>query len=630
MVMVVVVADGFTAAALRRSGSERRAVVESATLVPSSLLSELSGLAAEAVSSPYFIDPKLGTWRDNPVGGAAERDGSWLGFETRAALTEVMARCGVRSGREVASRMTSRGSSVFDASRGERHEVRVVALRRGDEVRDTQPSGTVSLSVVLLGKVRTAPLRRDSRERPWAERAGSARFRDRGAGVVTVLGGPPRTMEATSGSALVLEVVARPPRDERVAVDGPGAARRSPLGPELASFFCAGVVRSDDEGSDGEIGLMRRLVAGSLEDMDVGGLDDVVASLARRLLASRCVPAEELRALGVAHARGALLYGPPGTGKTLLARELAKAVGATEDDRLAVVSGPELLDKFVGVAERRVRELFQVPRREWEIYDLKGGAPPPLRVVVFDEIDALCRERGSLSGDATGVRDSVTAQLLSCLDGVDAAGNVLVIGTTNRPDLLDPALLRPGRLEVKLRVSPPATRDAKRAVVEIHARPLFRNLRDDAFAFFFDPDSDLYGEATDGFSGADLAALVRASVARAIERSLDGVVRVCLDDVAAALEEARQEKQAQAKTRTSKDAAWPLLATLEQRWWDAGRNQTPSTLLEMREFIDDLAYASRTIRLPIDMRRVDDLTLHLFRYMQSADRSGSGSRPSSS
>ena len=82
-----------------------------------------------------------------------------------------------------------------------------------------------------------------------------------------------------------------------------------------------------------------------------------------------------------------------------------------------------------------------------------GAADAPLRVVVLDEIDALARERGSVAGDETGVRDSVTAQLLSCLDGVDDAGNLVVLATTNRPDLLDPALLRPGRLEVRVEVS---------------------------------------------------------------------------------------------------------------------------------------------------------------------------------
>jgi SpoVK/Ycf46/Vps4 family AAA+-type ATPase len=108
------------------------------------------------------------------------------------------------------------------------------------------------------------------------------------------------------------------------------------------------------------------------------------------------------------------------------------------------VSGPEILDKWVGEAERNVRALFYEAEREWD----ERGARSGLHVIIFDEMDALTRTRGSLTGDSSGVRDSVVNQLLAKLDGVKEMDNMLVIGLTNRRDLIDPALLRPGRLEV--------------------------------------------------------------------------------------------------------------------------------------------------------------------------------------
>ena len=109
-----------------------------------------------------------------------------------------------------------------------------------------------------------------------------------------------------------------------------------------------------------------------------------------------------------------------------------------------MVNGPEILDKFVGEAERRVRELFAPAEAEWEA----AGDASELHVIVLDEMDAIARKRGAADGDTSGVRDSVVNQLLAKMDGVKEASNVLVVGLTNRPELIDDALLRPGRLEV--------------------------------------------------------------------------------------------------------------------------------------------------------------------------------------
>ena len=205
---------------------------------------------------------------------------------------------------------------------------------------------------------------------------------------------------------------------------------------------------------------------------NVGGLDKQLDDIARRVLASRANPAAA-RKLGVSHVRGILLSGPPGCGKTLLARELSRLLGAREPQ---IVNGPEILDKFIGEAERRVRELFAPAEREYE----EVGDASALHIIILDEMDAIARKRGSMTSDTTGgehinffllivsfhvvltqffrlntVRDSVVNQLLAKIDGVKEAPNILVVGLTNRPELLDPALLRPGRLEVQLRVELP-------------------------------------------------------------------------------------------------------------------------------------------------------------------------------
>jgi len=212
------------------------------------------------------------------------------------------------------------------------------------------------------------------------------------------------------------------------------------------------------------------------------------------------------------------LSGPPGCGKTLLARELSRLLGAREPQ---IVNGPEILDKFIGEAERRVRELFQPAERE---YDEVGDASA-LHIIILDEMDAIARKRGSMTSDTTGVRDSVVNQLLAKMDGVKACPNVLVVGLTNRPELLDPALLRPGRLEVQLRVELP-NRSGRRDILAIHTRAMREDdaLSEDAIDLLDDLGDDGMGARTEHFSGAELAGLVRSAasfaLARVVESSL--------------------------------------------------------------------------------------------------------------
>ncbi|MHC1625923.1 MAG: CDC48 family AAA ATPase [Methanoculleaceae archaeon] len=216
---------------------------------------------------------------------------------------------------------------------------------------------------------------------------------------------------------------------------------------------------------------------------DVGGLEDVKAELAEALEWPMKYP-DVFEKLRVEPPRGILLFGPPGTGKTLL----AKAVAHESETNFISVKGPELLSKWVGESERGVREVFRKAR---------SAAPC---IIFFDEVDALLPRRGSYMG-SSHVTESVVSQILSELDGLEELHNVTVIGATNRPDMLDEALLRPGRLERIIYVPPPDEENRKK-IFEVYLRPIEHLLTGDI------PVDELV-ERTDGFVGADIEALVR-------------------------------------------------------------------------------------------------------------------------
>ena len=225
---------------------------------------------------------------------------------------------------------------------------------------------------------------------------------------------------------------------------------------------------------------------------DVGDLADVKQVLTESVLWPLTYP-DTFARLGVSPPRGVLLYGPPGCGKTYL----VKAIAGTGKANVLSVKGAELLSKWVGDSERAVRELFRRARE----------AAPTL--VFLDEVDALAPTRGQATDG--GTTDRVVAALLTELDGVEDLRNVVVVGATNRPDLIDPALLRPGRLERMIYVPPPDG-PARAAILRATSKqvPLDASV-----------DLDALGADLDGFSAADCAALIRESALAAMRESLD-------------------------------------------------------------------------------------------------------------
>ncbi|KAL8205497.1 hypothetical protein R6Q57_009048 [Mikania cordata] len=255
----------------------------------------------------------------------------------------------------------------------------------------------------------------------------------------------------------------------------------------------------------------------NLQSLGIGGLSNEFADIFRRAFASRVFPAHVASKLGVKHVKGMLLYGPPGTGKTLMARQIGKMLNGKDPK---IVNGPEVLSKFVGETEKNVRDLFADAEQDQRT----RGDQSDLHVIIFDEIDAICKSRGS-TRDGTGVHDSIVNQLLTKIDGVEALNNVLLIGMTNRKDLLDEALLRPGRLEVQVEISLP-DENGRFQILQIHTSKMKENS-------FLAPDINLQELAarTKNYSGAELEGVVKSAVSYALNRQLS------LDDLTKSIDE---------------------------------------------------------------------------------------------
>ncbi|HUI39587.1 MAG TPA: CDC48 family AAA ATPase [Methanothrix sp.] len=223
---------------------------------------------------------------------------------------------------------------------------------------------------------------------------------------------------------------------------------------------------------------------------DIGGLSAEIKKV-REMIELPMKHPELFERLGVEAPKGVLLYGPPGTGKTLLARALASETNA----HFETLSGPEIMSKYYGESEEKLRQLFKTAEE---------NAPA---IILIDEIDSIAPKREEVTGE---VERRVVAQLLALMDGMEARGKVVVIGATNRPDSLDPALRRPGRFDREIEIGVP-NRGSRLEVLQIHTRgmPLSKDVNQEQLA-----------DVTHGFVGADLAALAREAGMRAIRRVL--------------------------------------------------------------------------------------------------------------
>jgi len=234
---------------------------------------------------------------------------------------------------------------------------------------------------------------------------------------------------------------------------------------------------------------------------DVGGLDDAKRTLHDNLITAMKEPAK-FQKMGIKPPKGALLYGPPGCGKTLLARALATESGAN----MILVRGPEVLSKWVGESEKAIREIFR-----------KAKASSPC-IVIFDELDSFARTK---SGEDSGVGERLLSQLLTEMED-GGASRVIVIGISNRPDLIETSLLRPGRLDLILYIPPPDER-GRLEIIKILTRPM---------PLSGDVNLKEIAVATKSYSGADLVAICRESAVHAMQNDS---IKVGSADFAAAL-----------------------------------------------------------------------------------------------
>jgi transitional endoplasmic reticulum ATPase len=223
---------------------------------------------------------------------------------------------------------------------------------------------------------------------------------------------------------------------------------------------------------------------------DIGGLSAEIKKV-REMIELPMKHPELFERLGVEAPKGVLLYGPPGTGKTLLAKALASETNA----HFQTLSGPEIMSKYYGESEEKLRQLFKTAEE---------NAPS---IILIDEIDSIAPKREEVTGE---VERRVVAQMLALMDGMETRGKVVVIAATNRPDSIDPALRRPGRFDREIEIGVP-NRQSRLEVLQIHTRgmPLSKDVNQEKLA-----------DVTHGFVGADLAALAREAAMRAIRRVL--------------------------------------------------------------------------------------------------------------
>jgi ATP-dependent 26S proteasome regulatory subunit/bifunctional DNA-binding transcriptional regulator/antitoxin component of YhaV-PrlF toxin-antitoxin module len=244
--------------------------------------------------------------------------------------------------------------------------------------------------------------------------------------------------------------------------------------------------------STGSLELVHNI---DFESIGIGGLTYHLQELTKRVFVSRMISEKTRKALGMKHHKGVVLYGPPGNGKTVLARKMGEITGVKASN-IQVVNGPSLLSKYVGEGEENIRKLFGRAR------DL----PDEIHIIIFDEFDALASSR---SGGSDSHNDKLVGQLLTMMDGIEEQTNVIVFALTNRLDMIDPALLRPGRFGLHLYIPNP-NQEARFEILKVHNNNILS-----------DEELRVLASKTEGFSGAGLEDLIAKTVQDCVGLQID-------------------------------------------------------------------------------------------------------------
>lgn len=243
----------------------------------------------------------------------------------------------------------------------------------------------------------------------------------------------------------------------------------------------------------------------NLLDYGIGGMNSEFQEMVRLVFLSRTIEPEEFEKLGVRHQKGIIIHGPSGTGKTSLARAISKMITNVKP---IIVNGPEILNKFVGQSEANIRSLFSKAEVEFKL----KGIYSDLHVIIFDEFDAIARKRTNIPNSSTNVSNNVVNQLLTMIDGVETLNNILVIGITNRFELLDEAILRPGRFGIHIEIPLP-NYEGRLQIFKIHTKGLLES-------GMLDNSVDIRTLAirTKNYTGAEIENLIQRATSYALER----------------------------------------------------------------------------------------------------------------
>lgn len=248
----------------------------------------------------------------------------------------------------------------------------------------------------------------------------------------------------------------------------------------------------------------------NFKEVGIGGLDKELDEIIRRAFLSRLYPKNIVKQLGIRHVKGLILYGLPGCGKTLIARQIGKMLNV-DDKNVKVVNGPEIFNMYVGNSEENIRNLFKDAENDQRV----KGEDSPLHLLIFDELDSICKKRGTGSTGGTGTGDNVVNQLLSKMDGVEQLNNLLIIGMTNRLDLIDNALMRPNRFEVHMEIGLPNL-EGRKQILEIHTKYLRDNgvLKNDI-------NLNEIAIMMENYTGAEIEGVIRSATSHALKRNVN-------------------------------------------------------------------------------------------------------------